>query len=770
MNKRKQTQIGETELNFKTRMSLAIGASALIIGSASFAHAQTDESVVDDASELALDTIVVQGLKRGERSLVDVPVAIAVIDGDDIEDLGADSLTDFLQLAPGVSISQNDAVGASNIQIRGQNTAFGAASVGFYLDGLPFSFVNINLLPDPNPFDLESVEVLKGPQGTLYGAGAASGVVLVNTNSPVLNEYQARMDVAVSSTEGGGANYSGSGVVNIPIIDDKVALRGVISYQDLSGFIDDSTVVGLEDINSQDRLSGRVKLLVEPTENLSIELLGNFSRIGADFGAEIADDAGNFPQTGALTLFQGFVPGLKDSFQDVDYDQFGATFEYEGPGFDIFNALGYIDFSSRGVEPALSPRAVETIANAESLTNEFRISSNHSGPVSWLAGVFVRDTEQVAFQDLLGVLAVDPINLPSANVDDFAESQQVVGFGEATLQMLDGALELNAGASYLRDETKNRTTIAGLSQNPVLDLFFDEQATNEVSSNVTSPQASIAYRPTENSTVFFRYAQGVRPATVDFGITTFLANVAPVLTGVGAIANGSVEEEITEALELGAKGTFFDGGLYVEANAFSNSISDVQQNAEVSTPVGAFTTVLNAGDATSTGFEWLVIAKPTDSLDLTFSGAYTDAKVDGDFFGPGQNPATDVPLFSDGTRLNLVPELTLNGSVGYQQTFGENYSLHGSASVQYASERDQLIVGSPSVSGDETLRADLRLAVSRDFWEVYGFVENATNESGAVTPRTADDLNGLQALLNIDGRFGTRMRPRTIGAGLKLRY
>ena len=151
------------------------------IGNGAFAQ-EADDGVIDE--------IIVTALKRTNQTQATAPASIDIIDGVSIDDLGADSLLDVLPSVPALSID-SDGVGYTTIQIRGVNTTFGAASVGYYVDGAPFSLVNLNQLPDLDPFDLQSIEILKGPQGTLYGAGSAGGVVLMRTNPPNLTESEA---------------------------------------------------------------------------------------------------------------------------------------------------------------------------------------------------------------------------------------------------------------------------------------------------------------------------------------------------------------------------------------------------------------------------------------------------------------------------------------------------------------------------------------------------------------------------------------------------
>ena len=712
-------------------VTLAI-LSFMSVSGISKAYAQSNKDNVD----VVLDEIVVTSLKRDGLTILDVPAAISTISGSEIENSGADGLDDFLQFASGTSIDRGNGAGTTTIQIRGINSTFGSASVGFYMDNLPVSFVSLNFLPDPSPFDLKQIEILKGPQGALYGAGSSGGVVLMRTNDPVLNEFSGKVDVSVSDTDGGGENYSASAAFNFPLIPDVAAFRGVLSYQDKSGWIDDSFNPGLTDLNAEERLNGRAKLLITPNEQLSIKLLGVISRNENEFGTDAADASNEFPSS----LFGPF-----DSSSAVDFNQYGAVISYDFSSFTLTNALSYIDYESSSNRPFIA--SIPTDVDLETVVNEFRLNSNKQEPFSWVAGAYYRKSTQDLFQDL------DALNLP-VNTDDETESEQYSIFGEGAYGFYDGDLELTIGGSYFNDDTINDTN------------FGPRRILNEVGTSLFSPQISIAYHPTQDSTLYARYAEGFRSATVDFGLPLEFAQlVVPSLTG-------QVRPEEITSYEIGAKGDFADGKIHAEAAFFYNDIMDIQQFTVVSVPgvVVPVSTVLNAGEAESIGFEWLFNYKPVDELNLRFSGSYTKAEISKDFFVPGTNAANSAPLFRDGARLNLVPELIVNASASYSWPLNTS-GLEGTAlvSVQYSSDRALTVLASDAILGDDVVRADARLEIGKDNWSVYLFADNIANEDGAIAP-TRDAATLMNAGVPLDGVSAIRFRPRTIGIGFRANY
>lgn len=723
----------------------AVASIAAVFLASAASQAAEDNSTV-------LEEVVVTALKRGgQTNLAEIAAGLSVISGDEIEDLGADSLTDFLQLAPGVSIDVSPGGGGTTaIGIRGVTTTFGSASVGFYLDDLPFSFISFNVLPDPDPYDLYSVEVLKGPQGTLYGAGSSGGVVLIRTNDPVLNEDSGKIDLDTSYTDDGSFNYSGSGAIGITLIEDKLALRASVSYRDNSGWIDDTVDPTVTDINDEQNLSGRFKLLAALSEDFSLLMSAHLSRVDVGFFQPVADDAMTFPAT-----FRG--PGAIRSFDiggDTNYNLLGAVADYHTSWVDFKNALSYMDFESSYTQSGVYPNSVTT--DVKILSNELRLNSVSEGPLTWVAGLFYRDSEQITFQQLSS-----PGLPPSFAVDDKHSSTQYSVFGEATLALMDGLWELSGGGNYFRDETDLVSNLSPFTPVPLI---------NETETKIFSPQATVAFRPRENSTIYLRYAQGFRPGTVDFGVSTFFARlVIPTITGI-------VGEEESESFELGAKGEFMDGTLYVEGAIFQTDLHDIQQSAAVAVPGSTVVTntILNAGDARTEGLEWLINLTPVEGLQVSFSGLHVKAEISEDFYAPGSDPSApgNRPLFEDGQRLNGVPELILNGQASYTWPFGSSgLDATAAATVQYSSDRALSALRSPQVLGDDIVRTDARLEIGRGSWACFAFVNNLSNEDGRVNPRSESTFNQFVALgVPVEGAIGSRLQPRTIGVGYRFQY
>ncbi len=191
-----------------------------------------------------LQEVVVTANRRAEN-LQNVPIAMLVLTGDTLGKLNATTFDDFVKYLPAVT-AHGVGPGQNNIYMRGLATAgFGIQGAGFagdfpnvavYLDEQSAQLPYRNL--DVYAADLERVEVLEGPQGTLFGAGAQAGVVRYITNKPKLDVTEAAVNAGYATTAHGAPSVNLDATVNIPLIPDRLAVRGVIYNERRGGYID----------------------------------------------------------------------------------------------------------------------------------------------------------------------------------------------------------------------------------------------------------------------------------------------------------------------------------------------------------------------------------------------------------------------------------------------------------------------------------------------------------------------------------------------------
>jgi hypothetical protein len=211
--------------------------------------AQTQPAVPKQAAEAhqapqaaSLEEVVVSATRLGEQSVQKVAMAISVLSPTDLDAKGLGGVSDFVNTLPSVNM-QSQSPGVNSIEMRGLVTQFPDITLlqdrsltSMYLDDAPISIQTAN--PDLKVFDLERIEVIRGPQGTLFGAGSMAGTIRLITRKPDSQEFFGSGDMSVSETQHGGTNYSIRGAVNLPITENVLAVRLNAYRGEDSGFID----------------------------------------------------------------------------------------------------------------------------------------------------------------------------------------------------------------------------------------------------------------------------------------------------------------------------------------------------------------------------------------------------------------------------------------------------------------------------------------------------------------------------------------------------
>lgn len=680
----------------------------------------------DNGGGLVLEEIIVTATRRGETRLLETPLAISAFGGDWLEDRGYNGLADFIQMTPSVTIVET-VPGLNNIQMRGISPGVGENNIGFYLDEVPLAYINQSFLPDLRSFDLQRVEMLRGPQTTLYGAGALGGVVRTVTRDPALDEFQLKADVSAGSITDGGEVYEGNVAVNVPLVEDRLALRAVYMQEDRDGWID-QTVLGKDDYNASDTENYRIKLLGQVTDELSVSAMYWGSEIEAFSTNEALEDRTNTEA------------GETDS--TFEYDIYNLTLRYENDRFGVVSSTSQSELKTFLRSDFLFGFTLDTILDPETLTQEIRVYSTHEGPWQWSGGVFYRDAEQTQFQtsDLLPLLGLDP-------VIQFDTVEAWSGFGEVTGTFLDGKLDITIGGRYLEED---RSSEQRVRPTPPFENSFDE----------FTPKFDVTYRPADNWMVFFNYGEGFRSGINQFAISLETAALFGVELPTAA------QPESADSYEVGIKGTFFDDRLSVDLVAFQL----VWQDLQVLVPIisGVLVGAVNASEATSPGYELALNWVASEDLDFGFNLSWNDAKIDEDVTvnATALDPATGLPLpnpvpvavlFKD-DRINNVPEWNASATADYRRSVSGDMMLSANLTVQHVSDREFRSFGNPAF-GDSLTTVDARVGLARGNWAVYLFGNNLFDEDGIIQPDATFIANS-----------GTRYQPRTVGINLKFDY
>jgi outer membrane receptor protein involved in Fe transport len=226
-------------------------ASIVWVGIEAISTRPAMSAAAEDASspsDSALAEIIVTATRRAER-LQDVPMSITALSGVELSRRGATDVNDIIANSPGLSNPAQGLGTSNNLIIRGVATGAGStlaqATVSFMLDDIDLNPGAVTFgTADPKIVDVEQVEILRGPQGTLFGAGSLSGVVRFISNKPDLDNFSGSVQTTGSSTDHGGTSEDVYGVLNAPLVDGKLGARLVAYYDNDAGWVDDAAAYG----------------------------------------------------------------------------------------------------------------------------------------------------------------------------------------------------------------------------------------------------------------------------------------------------------------------------------------------------------------------------------------------------------------------------------------------------------------------------------------------------------------------------------------------
>lgn len=691
-------------------------AWALLAGSALMspipAHAQATDGVSGNDEEIVVTA------QRREEDLQDVPISVSVLGGDELDSSSFGGVTEALNTLPGVSTTEARVSGGSNVVIRGvgaqANINAGTSPVAYYLDSVPFGFVSQAIAPDANAYDLERVEALRGPQGTLFGANAAGGLVRVLTHEADLNDFEFKVRTSAAATERGDPSYRTDVALNLPIIEDRLAVRGVVGFQDQGGWVDKP---GASDVNDAEVETYRLRVHAQPTDDLSIAALAWRSR--GDYGdLALADEHGEVVNRPIAEPFQ------------TNYDVLGLTVGYDFEHFTLTSSTSHIDFDNTSIVDYSNYGYVNfyqlTTLESEVFSQEIILTSTGEGPWAWTGGVFYRDEEDRSFAALGDVTAP-----PATPVVDFSYgSKSTAVFGEVSRRFLDNQFGVTLGLRYFEEELFNHKNFTTPPAYHIVNEF-----------DATSPRLVLSWYPNEDLTGYLSYSEGFRSGVpVPYNI----AETEPTFP--------AADPDTLRNYEIGAKGDLFGDALSYEIAAYYIEWDNVQQVILVPFGITYVGGLINGESASGPGVDAAFTWRASEGLSFSGAVSWNDLSFDRDVLSGGS------VLFPEGGRLILSPELTASASAEYSWSLGGGYEARLAASANYTSEQ----IGSSSVGeGDEILISRARFTIDDPNRRLSGtlFADNIGDEAGAIYHVLAGDPYSA-----------ARPRPRTIGIQLEYRY
>jgi len=777
-----------------------------------------------------IEEVVVTATRRAE-SVQDIPINITAVSGEQISDLRLRNISDIARYVPGLTVvdrgPRND---APDILVRGLNTTglgpgFDADTVATYLGEIP---LQVDILP----VDMQRVEVLIGPQGTLYGQGTMGGAIRYIPNEANLSDFEVELRGDINSgEESDDLGFEYGLTVNVPLIEDKLALRANIDVRDDPGFIDYDFVVResgvsnpepdfsnpadvaanlrqVEDANGEDLTSYRLNLRWLATDKIDVNLWYYEQETDAE-GRQIA----NRLSFGTSRYQSGLRYEEPNKFTnelislDVSWDLgfAEATFVYGETTYDEIGQRDQTDLLlsfEYGYEafPTFSAFTRETV-DEETETIEIRLASQHEGPISWVVGYFDNELESSAvseeFTPGFDQFAIDvfgaggslrPDSLEYIQLTDEDETETAF-YGEITYQATD-ALSLTLGYRSYEFEVNN----AGGFGLPLADTVFGGEPADAINVNIGTNSGdddgdlfkfNVAWDMNEDTMLYFTYSEGYRNG----GVNSVPACTADQLVSATQQLCAKEDEVLIspdeiENYEVGYKGYLFDRTVSANVSLFYIDWQDLQVSTV--TDLGGLPITGNGSEAETSGLEfsgrWLI----NDKWEASATYAYTKAELTAD--APGLVGPFDV---LDGARLPGSSEHQATVNVTYRTTVFNDVALTVNYGVVYTGDvynipggdRDPLVDPGTGLQGDrggeEIPSYDLHqisATFERDQWMVQAYVDNLTNEYYVTGTRTTrrflqNEQSGPGTLV---GGFTQRSYGQYVGAprnmGVRVTY
>jgi iron complex outermembrane receptor protein len=748
-------------------------ALACILSPASYAQTATaTPSTSPSSSSGELEEVVVSATRQGDQSVQKVPASIQVLSPTSLDQAGLPGITDFMRTLPSVNM-QAQSPGVTSIEMRGLVTTFpdittlqDRSLTSTYLDDAPIGIQSAN--PDLKVFDLERVEVIKGPQGTLYGAGSMAGTVRLISKKPDAHDYSGSVDVSTSETAHGGTNYSVRGVVNVPIIQDVLAVRVGAYRGDDSGFID-NLGLGRRDANDDTTTQGRVAARWTPTSSFTLDGSVTFAQLTTHGDYDTYQSLCNY-------CFTSLDPERFDDYfklynltadQDLSFAHLIASATYQDRSFT--DERTFDSFNENFLTPGIDLPATGYQENwVKEATEEVRLVSRPDEKLRWIIGGFheyyhryyLQIVREPKFNSVWQQLTGNPgySNQGTYGVPENDETfwgpidvreRQTAIFGEATYPIVPN-LDFTLGARYFDFKQD-------------FNLFFNgiegALAPGEplVTSNVTeskgaNPRAVLNYKVTDSIMVYAQAARGFRYGGVNLPV--------PLQFCAGSLAQAGLKNapptfgpDHLWDYEIGEKGTFVDNKLLVNATGFYILWDSVQTTFPLSC---GYPFIVDAGKVTSKGLELETKARATDALTLSVSGSFTDAEADGPLVNLGAPSGSRVPYFPrEIVTAGAEYEVPIPGA---RIIWSTDYTYRSNAYTQFNTANPL----SREIPSSKMLNASI--TYSRHPWEVALYGTNLTNN--LLISTISANTNGPYQ----PGDVAYVGRPRTVGLRIHMGF
>lgn len=650
-----------------------------------------------------MEEIMVTATKR-LQDLQNTSLSISVLGSEEIKRKTLVNMTDYLRTTPGINQIDQGA-GQNAIVIRGVtadpiNESFSTGpTVGIYLGETPITGYALGNSADIKLIDMERVEVIRGPQGTLYGSSSLSGTVRNIPVAPNLQDFEFSIEGGYASIKGSNDNnFTSNGIINLPIIQDRLAIRAVLYQFDNAGYIDNiagddpeisaisaafgvsELAVNQKDIGGSEYNGGRITTLWEPSDRLKLSYTYVSQDVTQDERPFVQTQFGRYQQS--RRQFGATVGN--DKALEVKVDINNLVIGYDLGWAELISASSWIDQSFTrkwdiaSFLPGNIPGPQISETNAEVFIQEVRLASISDKGTQYTLGIYYEDSEQPTNQDTFygGDIAFNPFGNETLLQDVFLDNQvkQKAIFGEFYYSVTD-KITATLGARFF---DYNRTLV----QNTGGALFGGIETMNSVQNNEDGSifKVGLDYQASDNTLIYGQWSEGFRlgkpvaqlPPSCDADSDGFYDG-----TNIST-STDSVDSDNLESIELGVKTDLLQGRLTINSSIYRNKWKNIPITIRAECLAGID---VNAAEATTQGFEIESTLDINSNLSIKLGTSYTDSEL-----------SKNTEFGAKGERLP--------GSPKYNTTLGVNYNFFMMGTDAYI-EGDYSYVGGFYNSLDE---------------------------------------------------------------------
>lgn len=720
-----------------------------------------------------IDEVVVTATRR-ETAVQHTPMSISVLGEQTLATTRADDFADFAKLVPGLT-AIDSGPGNKRYALRGLQSP-GEPEVALYYDEIPVSGIPGGSLdtgdsqPDLKLWDIDRIEVLRGPQGTLYGNGSIGGAIRVISKRPELNKFSGETQVSAAATEGGDPSYRVNQMLNLPLLDDKLALRLAAYYRREGGWIDnkprdDIAIPQLDqnDINDEKTWGGRAALSLQVSDAWNVTGIAYYQRLHTANAFDVYPD---YATGGDRYISASYVhtPWLDKiqmynliSTYDYRWGSFVATTSYQRRTVErnsdttryLLNQFHCNETNwnqtcfGRPLVPAVSYAHEEV----EAWSGELRLVSNADGPLQWTVGGEFQNSDtyrngEVAKTDADGYIQFDGNGdavgrmFARKNDDSF---DQYSFFGDTSYEIVRD-VRARIGLRWFHSDRSDQQTIV---QQFAPGQPTGDQPYQRFEQDLLAKSFQVSWQATPDALFYIQAAEGFRAG-------------GPNFPGGFTVSAPPYDADSVWDYELGWKLSFLDNRVN-----WNGAIFHIDwDNLQVLVPTQLFSYITNANGAKSDGFETEIDAALDEHWNITAGATYNDARLVGTQ-PQSSNPAAQL---HDGDELANVPKWTANAGVMYRQPIAAQYQATARVDFVYQSSRGSMVADqNPAyfrAAGYELVDAHFNLD-RNDGWGLSLDIENLFNRYAELSTRVLDS--------NLAQTVSTA-RPRTFSVGVSKKY